>query len=152
MSAIELEEQLQFTLDNRKFVLRSSSSDGRAIVELETPHGALELSRAEWLAVHQVLGRLLAPLDVPPQRPSSPAKRTNAPPRQGQTWAAEEDVGLLDAWNAGALLSDLADRHGRSPGALTSRLVSLGVAKDRDDLQEQARDRARGAARAGVPS
>ncbi|MBU9630767.1 hypothetical protein KTE60_15885 [Burkholderia multivorans] len=49
-------------------------------------------------------------------------KPTNA----GRAWPLEEDVRLLADFDAGVTLQELARKHGRSTGAIKSRLVKHG--------------------------
>jgi hypothetical protein len=45
--------------------------------------------------------------------------------RAGSPWSAEEDCQLVDGLRSGATIGTLADRHGRTPGALASRLALM---------------------------
>ena len=53
----------------------------------------------------------------------APARRARA----GQAWGAAEDADLLRGYNAGQGIASLANRHGRSPKAITLRLQRLGI-------------------------
>ncbi|MBT1539776.1 hypothetical protein B7R78_0022735 [Ralstonia solanacearum] len=59
-----------------------------------------------------------------------PARRQrhddDRPANAGRSWATEEDQRLLDAFDAGRTPEDLAIQHGRTRGAITSRLVKHG--------------------------
>lgn len=48
------------------------------------------------------------------------------PARAGLPWKGEEDEELLSAFNDGATIGALADKHERTHGAIKSRLVKLG--------------------------
>ena len=48
------------------------------------------------------------------------------PAKAGRPWTAEEDEGLLLAFDGGATIRDLAEKHERTTGAIESRLVRLG--------------------------
>lgn len=48
-------------------------------------------------------------------------------PRAGQGWTTQEDRDLVDAFRTSGSLSELAQRHGRSRGAIRSRLIKLGL-------------------------
>lgn len=47
--------------------------------------------------------------------------------RQGKGWSAEEDARLAEGFRRGGALAVLAAAHGRSEGAVRSRLVRLGL-------------------------
>lgn len=48
------------------------------------------------------------------------------PANAGKPWTKEEDASLLEAFDAGKPVKELADRHGRTKGAIQSRLVRHG--------------------------
>jgi len=47
--------------------------------------------------------------------------------RTGEPWNAEEDRELREAWDRDEKVAALAEKHGRSPGAIRSRLKKLGL-------------------------
>ena len=49
------------------------------------------------------------------------------PPRKGQPWSHHEDQELLDAHQHGHPIAHIARHHGRTTGAIRSRLVRMGV-------------------------
>lgn len=49
------------------------------------------------------------------------------PERQGKAWSAEEVERLVDAFDRGASIRELAADHRRTHGAITARLVYLGL-------------------------
>ena len=49
----------------------------------------------------------------------------NYPPNAGMTWTKEEDEPLLAAVREGKTVPELARRHGRTTGAISSRLQKL---------------------------
>lgn len=49
------------------------------------------------------------------------------PGQAGHPWSAEEDARLSEAFLRGTLLKELTDTHQRTPGAIRSRLVRLGL-------------------------
>lgn len=53
------------------------------------------------------------------------------PDNAGKSWADEEDKILLAAFDSGISAKDLAVTHGRTPGAITSRLIRLGRIEER---------------------
>jgi hypothetical protein len=54
--------------------------------------------------------------------PKSSTKLTSA----GAPWSAEEDARACSEFDAGMSIAQIALQHGRSSGAITSRLVKLG--------------------------
>jgi hypothetical protein len=59
----------------------------------------------------------------------------NRPGKAGKSWSPQEDAQLLQAFDGGEEVRELANRHERSAGGIRSRLVHLGR------LQEPARIR-----------
>lgn len=53
-------------------------------------------------------------------------RKNTRPASAGVRWTEEEDVRLCTEFDAGAPIRDIARSHGRTPGAITSRLVKLG--------------------------
>ena len=57
-----------------------------------------------------------------PKKPVDPNK-----PRAGGKWTEEEEQRLRDAFHARKPFDEIAKDHGRTPGAITARLVKLGL-------------------------
>ncbi len=53
-------------------------------------------------------------------------RRKKLPGKTGQPWTAEEDARLVAEFDAGRDIAELAVEHGRTSGAITSRLTKLG--------------------------
>jgi DNA helicase II / ATP-dependent DNA helicase PcrA len=62
-------------------------------------------------------------------------KNAGAPVRHGVAWSAEEDDRLRTLFVAGKAIAALAEAHQRKRGAITSRLVKLGLL-ERDATQQ----------------
>lgn len=63
------------------------------------------------------------------------AERDNAlPENAGRSWSDEEDQMLLASFDSGAPVMKIAAKHGRTQGAIASRLVRLGRIKERAAL------------------
>jgi hypothetical protein len=75
----------------------------------------------------RALHAALEALDGPPEkkRPANPDR-----PQLGLKWAPEEEQRLRDAFTAKTPIPVIATAHGRSAGAITSRLVKLGLIED----------------------
>jgi hypothetical protein len=56
------------------------------------------------------------------------------PGNAGSAWAEEEDHRLLDAFDQGATVDQLAHSHSRSKGGIAARLVRLGRIKERSEI------------------
>jgi len=61
------------------------------------------------------------------ERPPSAGTADTKPANAGKAWAEDESQRLAAAFNAGASVADLAKTHQRSTGAITSRLIRLGL-------------------------
>lgn len=62
------------------------------------------------------------------------AKRNSSlPGNAGRSWSDEEDKDLLSVFDVGTSIKDIAEKHGRTQGAIAARLVRLGKIKDRSD-------------------
>ena len=55
-----------------------------------------------------------------------PSKKKIAPRNAGKPWTEMEEEKLLDEFESGMTSSAIAKEHGRSRGAIESRLVALG--------------------------
>jgi len=68
---------------------------------------------------------------LPQHRPAQSPKRLNnpagAPGRHGLSWSADEDDRLRAAFQAGDAIAAIASAHERKIGAITARLVRLGL-------------------------
>jgi hypothetical protein len=54
-------------------------------------------------------------------------KANGLPPRHGLSWSADEDDRLRAEFQAGEAIAAIAASHERKVGAITSRLVRLGL-------------------------
>jgi hypothetical protein len=52
----------------------------------------------------------------------------------GRPWSSEEDALLTEAFKQKTPLAELVRQHGRTKGALASRLVRLGIITERAEL------------------
>lgn len=68
----------------------------------------------------------------------SAAKRAerdrSLPSNAGRSWPETEDKELLAIFDAGTPVKEIAEKHGRTQGAIVSRLVRLGRIKERADV------------------
>ncbi len=64
------------------------------------------------------------------------ADRDNSLPKNaGRSWSDEEDKQLLVIFDSGTPVKEIAARHGRTLGAITSRLVRLGKIKGSTEVR-----------------
>ncbi len=67
---------------------------------------------------------------APPDKQQAQMERNNAagaPARHGLSWSADEDDRLRAAFQAGDAIAAIASAHERKIGAITARLVRLGL-------------------------
>ena len=68
-------------------------------------------------------------------RAAKRAERDNSlPDNAGRSWSDVEDKELLAIFDAGTPVKEIATKHGRTRGAIASRLVRLGRIKDRAEV------------------
>ena len=64
------------------------------------------------------------------------AERNDMPPcNAGRSWSEIEDTALIASFDAGVPVKKIADKHGRTLGAIASRLVRLGRTQDRAEAR-----------------
>ncbi len=69
-------------------------------------------------AFHELLNALPSP------------KKKNPPRNAGSPWTDVEEEKLLDEFDSGMTITAIANEHGRSKGAIESKLAKLGVVTD----------------------
>lgn len=75
-----------------------------------------DVVRALFAAANLLRGEAAVP--APPQKPR--------PASAGARWTEQEDALVCHAFDAGTPVAKIASQHGRTPGAITLRLVKLG--------------------------
>ncbi|MGP8432790.1 hypothetical protein ACT2FY_38030 [Paraburkholderia fungorum] len=88
------------------------------ILSEQSPFNNPQVIRALFFAVNE-LDKLIRP------DPAAKAERER-PQNAGRAWPPEEDQALLRDFDAGMSPKQLAAKHGRTKGAIDSRLVRLG--------------------------
>lgn len=88
-------------------------STGEVLAE-RSPFNDLQVIRALFYAVRE-LEKLQKATRSRPQ-----------PANAGKPWAKKEDASLVEAFDAGTPVNELAQRHGRTKGAIQSRLMRHG--------------------------
>jgi hypothetical protein len=74
--------------------------------------------------VIRALARLVLSLEYYEGR--SQEKKRKLPPNAGRPWAPEEDAQVCDELGKGIPVAEMARSHGRTNGAIWSRLIRLG--------------------------
>lgn len=125
---ITLLKRVEWTVEDRHFILTRSTND--AI--LQSPDGmTITLTLAEWHRLADALTRLgLSKL-------RAPESRADLPTSAGLPWSIALDDQLTSLWNEGQTVRALADLFGRTPGAITSRLVRIGLVEQRSDTNSR---------------
>jgi hypothetical protein len=74
-----------------------------------------------------VLRALLAGVAALEQDAARASRRAQLPRNIGRSWTADENSQLIDAFQAGESLAEVALRHGRTLRAIEARLEKLGL-------------------------
>lgn len=103
----------------------------------------VEMSAREWTILARAVGLLMG--EHKSADASSAPRRSNKAkaPKGGLRWTEDDDANLLHYWEAGETVDDLIARFDRSEGGVTSRLVRLRVAANREDVLTESRRRRR---------
>ena len=80
----------------------------------------------EVFAAPNVIRALFVAADLLKQTPAPASSLKQQPPAAGARWTADEDVVLAREFDQGTSIAEIASRHSRTRGAITSRLVKLG--------------------------
>ena len=82
----------------------------------------------EVFAAPNVIRALFVAADLLKRMPAPAATGTQKqqPPAAGARWTADEDAVLAREFDQGTSIAEIASRHSRTRGAITSRLVKLG--------------------------
>ena len=93
-----------------------------ALLPPDHPAQRTDFLRVVCAAIDALAARAPAEGGGPPARPHG-----SSPPKAGRPWTPAEDALLEQAHAAGMRTAELARAHERSPGAITARLVKLGL-------------------------
>jgi hypothetical protein len=103
----------------------------------------VEMTKREWIILARAVGLLMGEHEPPNSSPSSDRSNKAKAARGGLRWTEDDDANLLHYWEAGETVDDLIARFDRSEGGVTSRLVRLRVAANREDILTESRRRRR---------
>ncbi|MFH1467390.1 MAG: hypothetical protein ABIO70_23605 [Pseudomonadota bacterium] len=116
----------------RAWSLHGHRPEGVPVVDLEVDGAPpARLSVRELRDLQRAIELLVARDPVADPRPGTAPGRP-----MGRPWPPEDDLALAERWRAGESVAALAERFGRTGGAIAARLVKLGLAEDRQSVRE----------------
>ena len=98
----------------------------QALIQGVDPFTGDELPDGTVLQEADVLRALLAGVAAMEQDAARASRRASLPQNIGRTWSEEEQAALLEAFQAGEPVEEIAARHGRTVRAIEARLEKLG--------------------------
>ncbi len=99
----------------------------QALIQGVDPFDGKELPSGTVLQQADVLRALLAGVAALEQDAARASRRAQLPRNIGRAWSADENSQLIDAFQAGESLGDIAVRHGRTLRGIEARLEKLGL-------------------------
>jgi hypothetical protein len=91
------------------------------------PFNGEDLPAGTVLQQADVLRALLAGVAALEQLAARASRRAQLPQNIGRAWSAEEQSVLIDAFQSGEPVADIAAKHGRTLRAIEARLEKLGL-------------------------
>ena len=99
----------------------------QSLVQGVDPFSGEELPEGTVLQEAEVMRALLAGVAALEQGVARASRRAALPKNIGRAWSAEEQSVLIDAFQSGEALAEIATRHGRTLRAIEARLEKLGL-------------------------
>ncbi len=99
----------------------------QSLVQGLDPFSGEELPSGTVLQQAEVLRAMLAGIAALEQGLARTSRRAQLPKNIGRAWSAEEQGALIDAFQSGEELAEIAERHGRTVRAIEARLEKLGL-------------------------
>jgi catalase (peroxidase I) len=99
----------------------------QALVQGVDPFNGEDLPAGTVLQQADVLRALLAGVAALEQLAARASRRAQLPQNIGRSWSADEQSTLVDAFQSGEPIADIAVRHGRTVRAIEARLEKLGL-------------------------
>ena len=99
----------------------------QSLVQGVDPFDGEDLPDGTVLQQADVLRALLAGVAALEQSSARATRRSQLPQNIGRAWSADEHSTLIDSFQAGEPLADIATRHGRTLRAIEARLERLGL-------------------------
>lgn len=117
---------LEWSVDGRHFRFVADDHVG----EFRTPEGEIvTLCMEEWRALADAIGLSYSAKT----KPTIAQIMSSDIPNAGQPWSRELDERLESLWNSGTSVDELARGFGRTSGAISSRLMRLGLVTNREE-------------------
>lgn len=104
----------------------------------------IEMSSREWTLLARAIGLLMGQHQPPDAASVSKSSTKPKAGKSGRRWTEQDDANLLDRWAKGDTVNDLMTLFDRNEGGVTSRLVRLRVAQNRDEILAESRKRRQG--------
>ena len=99
----------------------------QSLVQGIDPFNGEDLPAGTVLQQADVLRALLAGVAALDQLAARASRRAQLPQNIGRAWSEEEQTMLIDAFNAGDGVTEIAEKHGRTVRAIEARLEKLGL-------------------------
>lgn len=99
----------------------------QSLVQGVDPFDGEDLPAGTVLQQADVLRALLAGVAALEQLAARATRRAQLPQNIGRAWSEDEQGSLIDAFQSGEPLAEIATRHGRTLRAIEARLEKLGL-------------------------
>jgi hypothetical protein len=99
----------------------------QSLVQGVDPFNGEDLPAGTVLQQADVLRALLAGVSALEQLAARATRRAQLPQNIGRAWSEDEQNMLIEAFNAGEGVAEIAERHGRTVRAIEARLEKLGL-------------------------
>jgi hypothetical protein len=99
----------------------------QALIQGVDPFTGEELPEGTVIQQADVLRALLAGVVSLEQDAARASRRASLPRNIGRTWSADEQGELVDEFQSGESVADIATKHGRTVRAIEARLEKLGL-------------------------
>lgn len=89
-------------------------------------------------ALHHAIEALGRERNQPQQNDDGKAEKSRKPLTEnaGKPWTSEDDGNLIEMYEDGISITEIAAHYKRTRGAIRSRLVKLGIEEDKDRIPE----------------
>lgn len=125
---------IKFFLNTDIYVTTRSKKIVECLANGIDPETGEILARESAFNKPQVIRALFAAVKALDTTAKRAERNSTLPDNAGHSWSDEEDQALLAHFDSGMPLKELAEKHGRTQGAIAARLVRLGRIKDRAEL------------------
>jgi hypothetical protein len=101
----------------------------RSLAEGKDPYSGQELPKMDPYQQGDTVRALTVAMDGMRTLEHKMRRIKDLPMNSGNPWGPEEDRELLKAFKCGKTVSEMVKKHKRTEGAITSRLLRLGVVR-----------------------